>query len=259
MYLYRQPTKVKGLPIGSRGVLVSCVVGKENLAGQEAVHVLTEAYEALAEKSKDGETAEETIDGNSKRKAGDDVANSTDIGAALAAEIDDLKDSEKKDFYYTKIGCPALVYVDIRYKDGPLPSDLVEHACREAKRTRQNQTRLCHRFYPLDRICPSNVEDMQKMADEISKEHFPEDATSDGITFSVDYEKRAQPSELTRDVVIDMFAKSVKTPPNKVNLTNPEKTILVNVMKDSCGVSVAKNYRELAKFNLTALAVEEEK
>lgn len=248
-----QPTKVQGMPVGSRGVLVSCVVGKERLAGQEAVAVLSEAYDSMTATKTQCSTEKEHAteeDGDSRQPA--------DIGAALAAEVADLKDHSRQPFFYTTLGCPAIVYVECRYQEGPLPSQLVEWACSEAQRTKQNKTRLCHRFYPIDVTCPACTDTMQTIALKIASEHFPDDSGAEKITFSVDYEKRAHPSELSREVVIDMFAKAVKQPPHKVDLTDPQKTILVNVMKDSCGISVARNYRKLAKFNLTALATEDQ-
>lgn len=42
-------------------------------------------------------------------------------------------------------------------------------------------------------------------------------------------------------------------PPHKVNLASPDKTILVNLLKNACGVAVVQQYKELAKFNVHML------
>lgn len=41
--------------------------------------------------------------------------------------------------------------------------------------------------------------------------------------------------------------------PHKVNLGSPQKTIIVNLLKNACAVAVAEQFRELAKFNLRTL------
>jgi hypothetical protein len=50
----------------------------------------------------------------------------------------------------------------------------------------------------------------------------------------------------------------VPTPPYTVNLTAPNKTILVNVVKGTCGMAVVDEYRELARFNIAWLTAPEE-
>lgn len=74
------------------------------------------------------------------------------------------------------------------------------------------------------------------------------------MQFSVDVEKRAGPPDLERMDVVHAFAKAVNQPPNKVDLNNPTKTILANVIKGNCSVAVVKDYRYLSKMNLRAVA-----
>ena len=42
-------------------------------------------------------------------------------------------------------------------------------------------------------------------------------------------------------------------PPHKVNLTTPSKSILVQLLKSSCALAVADDYRAHAKFNIKEL------
>ena len=46
--------------------------------------------------------------------------------------------------------------------------------------------------------------------------------------------------------------------PHKVNLTAPRKTILVNIVKSTAGVSVVEGFRELLRFNIRSLAMSDE-
>jgi tRNA acetyltransferase TAN1 len=75
------------------------------------------------------------------------------------------------------------------------------------------------------------------------------------MQFSIDVEKRAAPPGLERIDVINAFANSISQPPYKVNLDDPEKTILANVIKGSCGVSVVRRYRQLHKLNMLSLTL----
>lgn len=42
-------------------------------------------------------------------------------------------------------------------------------------------------------------------------------------------------------------------PPHKADLSNPDLTILVQIVKDACAIGVAARYRELGKYNLREL------
>jgi hypothetical protein len=45
-------------------------------------------------------------------------------------------------------------------------------------------------------------------------------------------------------------------PPHKADLSNPDLTILVSVVKNVCAIGVASHFRELGKYNLRELCNE---
>ena len=47
-------------------------------------------------------------------------------------------------------------------------------------------------------------------------------------------------------------------PPHKVNLTTPEKTVIVQLLKSSAALSVVAKHRELMRFNLKELSTTDE-
>lgn len=71
--------------------------------------------------------------------------------------------------------------------------------------------------------------------------------------FSVEFDKRAAPPSMDRMDTINLFAAAVAQPPHKVNLSAQRKTIIVNVVKGTCGVAVVEEWRELGKFNIVTL------
>ncbi|KAI3518256.1 hypothetical protein L1887_06781 [Cichorium endivia] len=71
------------------------------------------------------------------------------------------------------------------------------------------------------------------------------------IEFAVLCEARAN-SGFEKMKIINVVAKSVPEP-HKVDLTNPERTIVVQIAKTVCCIGVVEKYKELAKYNLRQL------
>lgn len=223
------------------------MIGKERQATQEALAVLSESLEALGGPKRDGEDSD-------KAKAAVEEASETpqDISAMLKAEVDDLKDKSKQDFLVRDMGLPSSVFLACNFSS-PSPSDIVYHALDTVRNTQQNKCRFCFRWFPVEYSCRADIESIQAMGKEVCKE-FGEDKGRTEKTFSVDIEFRAKPKELERLDVIDAFAKNVSQPPWKVDLTTPDLTVLVNVVKGTCGCAVVREYRALKRYNLTLLA-----
>lgn len=59
-------------------------------------------------------------------------------------------------------------------------------------------------------------------------------------------------SSFDRDTLINKLATMVqeRNPDHKVNLTNPETTIVVELMKSNCGLAVIKGFAQMSKYNL---------
>lgn len=61
-------------------------------------------------------------------------------------------------------------------------------------------------------------------------------------------------SSLKRDIVINTIAGLINNERHKVNLTSPDKVILVDVYQKVCGVSVVDgDWEEFKRYNLTEL------
>lgn len=146
-------------------MLISTHTGKESQGAREGINILSEAYEALCPEVE-----------NAKNEAvGDDKGG--DISALLASEVADLKDHSKHDFGFQLLGINGLVFVQVKYEGGPSPTELVQHVCQEVKASKQNKTRFCQRFYPVQHQCTADLEAMQEMAKEVLPKHFPTDST----------------------------------------------------------------------------------
>ena len=63
---------------------------------------------------------------------------------------------------------------------------------------------------------------------------------------------------MRRTEVIEAIAGMIDQPPNKVNLSDPDLTIMVEIVKGVACLSVAPDYEKLCKYNLRMVAMSEE-
>jgi hypothetical protein len=72
------------------------------------------------------------------------------------------------------------------------------------------------------------------------------------LTFGVEVERRSFSGFDSREV-IDAFAKVVPAP-HKVNLSRPDASIVVQLIRNVCAVAVAPRFKELCKYNVRVAA-----
>lgn len=248
-YLHKPPAggNKLGIPMQSRGIMISCTSSKEQQAAREAIALFTESYEQLG--------------GTWTQQAGPAAADAaadappTDIDAALASEVAELRGGSRQSFYYHQLGIHSVVFLECKDGGGPGPAALVQHACQRVSDSQQGAGRFCSRFYPVERTCYASMEKIEELAAQVVRDHFPADA-QEPIEFAVVYDARAAPP-LDRMEVINAFATRVPAP-HKVNLGAPHKAILVNVVKGVCGVAVVERFKELCRYNIRTLALPEE-
>lgn len=90
--------------------------------------------------------------------------------------------------------------------------------------------RLLLKIEPIEVCVPTSLEEIRRVALSLVAKKLRE-----GSTYRIDVRRRLTP--LTKDEVISTIAPSV---PNKVNLDNPDKIILVEVIGRVTGVSVVE-------------------
>lgn len=130
------------------------------------------------------------------------------------------------------------------------PVDVVLRIMNDVASTKRLKTRYCLRFTPITRTCKATMEDLEKLATSVLAPHFltePKTPTS----FMVVYSARNSNS-LVRDEVIKMLANCVGQG-HKVDLTQPEKVILVEAYKSVAGISVVTDFQRFKKFNVSQL------
>ncbi|GAV65037.1 THUMP domain-containing protein [Cephalotus follicularis] len=173
------------------------------------------------------------------------------IDKLIEAELKELGDKNKRRFVNLDSGCNGVVFVQMRKRDGdPGPKDIVQHMMTSAAATRKHMSRFILRVLPVEVACYASEEEISRAIKPLVEQHFPVE-TQSPQKFAVLYEARAN-TGIERMKIINSVAKSVPGP-HKVDLSNPDKSIIVQIVKTVCLIGIVEKYKELGKFNLRQL------
>ncbi|KAK9939551.1 hypothetical protein M0R45_016243 [Rubus argutus] len=173
------------------------------------------------------------------------------IDKLIDDELQELKDKSKRRFVNLESGCNGVVFVQMRKRDGdPGPKDIVQHLMTSAAATRKHMSRFILRVLPVEVSCYASEEEISKAIKPLLAQYFPLE-TQSPRKFAVLYGARAN-TGIDRMKIIDAVAKSVPGP-HKVDLSNPDMNIVVEICKTICLIGVVENYKQLAKYNLRQL------
>ncbi|GMJ07064.1 hypothetical protein like AT5G12410 [Hibiscus trionum] len=173
------------------------------------------------------------------------------IDKLIEAELNKLGDKSKRLFFNLDSGCNGVVFVQMRKRDGiPGPKDITQYMMTSAASTRKHMSRFILRVLPIEVACYSSEEEITRAMKPLIEQYFPVE-TQNPRKFAVLYEARAN-SGIDRMKIINSVAKSVPAP-HKVDLSNPDTTIVVEIVKTICLIGVVEKYKELAKYNLRQL------
>ncbi|KAE8674944.1 THUMP domain-containing protein 1 isoform 2 [Hibiscus syriacus] len=173
------------------------------------------------------------------------------IDKLIEDELNELGDKSKRLFFNLDSGCNGVVFVQMRKRDGiPGPKDIAQCMMTSAASTRKHMSRFILRVLPIEVACYSSEEEITRAMKPLIEQYFPVE-TQNHRKFAVLYEARAN-SVIDRMKIINSVVKSVPAP-HKVDLSNPDTTIVVEIVKTICLIGVVEKYKELAKYNLRQL------
>ena len=120
-------------------------------------------------------------------------------------------------------------------------------ACRPFTASHRRVCRFAHRVLPVESICFASVDDIVKAAAPLVAPAFP---LSPPLKFAVQLELRSCDGlKLDRKSVVDALAALVPAP-HTVDLSNPDRVIMVQVIKNAAALAILSDYYELCKYNL---------
>ncbi|KAI7811050.1 THUMP domain-containing protein 1 [Triplophysa rosa] len=228
--------RTRELEVGAEGVLITCNMN-ERKCTREAFNLLNEYADALYGPEQSGEAQD-------SRSEEDDE----DAEAALKKEVSQIQTSMKsRQQRFTALESGASNVVFIR-SHGVDPEKLVHHILSDLHQTKKKKTRVVLRMLPVSGTCRAFPEDMEKYLSVFLERWFKAPLRA---TYQICFKARNSSHNKRDDVIQDVAALVAKmNPENKVDLTNPELSIIIEIIKAVCCVSVVRDYTLFRKYNL---------
>lgn len=223
------------IEVGDAGFLVTCNF-KERDSVRECYGLLNEYYKKTAEVK-----VEEVV---VKPEEDDD-----DIASQLQDQIAKTKEEVKERsrlFNQIDTGVQNLIFIKASI-DNVL--ELGSSIIRDLAETKKKKTKYTLRLLPIETVCKAQVVEIAQAAEKLFDKHFMEP-----VTFGINFNRRYN-NDVSRDEVIKVLANIVtsKNPLNKVNLKEPDRSIIVEIVKGHCLLSVVPDYVKLKKYNVNEL------
>ncbi|CCC09470.1 unnamed protein product [Sordaria macrospora k-hell] len=274
--------------VGDRGIWVTCARHQENKAAREVISLFEEYIESMygikpaskeEAKAVDDDDAELDIEAAIAKELGEMKERKT-------AEVRKEEDN-KALLKAMKLNIDCLLFV--RTKTPIEPVEFVKRIVVDTKECidiRKIKCRYLNRLTPMSVMGKATEQGLAETARQVLEEHFDlSGKKSDGEKSAEgddgaeaaaseenkegegeDKKREYKPytyairptlrnhSNLKRDVVINTIAGLINDERHKVNLTNPDKVILVDIFQTVCGMSVVDgDWDELKKYNMTEL------
>ncbi|XP_066516506.1 THUMP domain-containing protein 1 [Hoplias malabaricus] len=234
----KRPRRERMLSIGMQGVLITCNMNTRRCTA--------EAYSLLGEYGEKLYGPEQLADpegSNSEEEEDED-----DVEAALKKEVTQIQSSNKKQrrrFQAVDSGANNVVFIQTHNIE---PEKLVHHILQDLHQTKKKKSRVILRMLPVSGTCRAFPEDMEKYLSSYLEPWFK---APNHASYQISFKARNS-SHNKRDDVIKALAGLVAklNPENKVDLTNPELTVIVEIIKSVCCVSVVRDYTLFRKYNL---------
>ncbi|KAF6736471.1 THUMP domain-containing protein 1 [Oryzias melastigma] len=228
------------LEVGMQGILITCNMNQRKCTA-EALDLLNE----YAEKLYGPEKLPDANGGSSEEE---------DVDVALKKEVAQLQacnTKQERRFQAIESGANNVIFIKTQNME---PEKLIHQILTDLHTSKKKKSRVILRMLPVS-ITPFQ-EDMVKYLTTFLEPWFK---TPNCATYKIAFKARNS-SHNKRDEIIKSIAGIVGklNPKNKVDLTNPELTIIVEVIKAVCCISVVKDYTLYRKYNVQEVVKEEE-
>lgn len=158
---------------------------------------------------------------------------------------------------------------EVSYKWDPLETMKEIVVCSsDTKNNDAPSSRYVSRMIPIQATCYTSLEEIKLTSKALIEKYLmphsttsattstDADTTEPPLTFAITLKRRAC-GNVTREEIIKVVGDEVSTMKHggsrwKVDLSNPKFTILIEICKTICGMSIIENYQSFAKFNVSA-------
>ncbi|XP_017014329.2 THUMP domain-containing protein 1 homolog [Drosophila takahashii] len=250
-------SKRQVLQPGLRGFFATCNIN-EKACVRECYNLLNHYADIVyGPENPENEQEKKPAEEGAARDAGKPPSGTTsdddDDLEAAAAKCREKASQRKVRFQNVDTNTTNCVFIRTQLED---PVTLGKHIVNDIATTGKSMSRFVLRLVPIEVTCRANMPDIIAAAGLLFDKHFLKEATSYGIIFNHRYNQ-----QIKRDEIITQLAELVnsKNVGNKVDLKEAKKSIIVEVLRGWCLLSVIDNYLECKKFNLAELANPKEK
>ncbi|XP_054733266.1 THUMP domain-containing protein 1 homolog [Anastrepha obliqua] len=237
-------TRGKFLEAGQRGFLATCNFREKDCI-REAFNVLNHYADELYG-SDENEATKPVVD---KEVESDDILDDLQKEIdALKAKLQSRKGPSKQRFFAVDTGATNCVFIRTTLLN---PVELGTAIVKDVAITREQKSRFLLRLVPVEVVCHANLKDITDAGSLLFDKYF----LKKGTTFAIVFNKRYNNAVHRDDVIHELAALvQLKNMDNRVDLKNAEKTIVVEVIKGLCCLSVVDGYLKYKKYNLIELA-----
>lgn len=218
---------------GQVGFLATCNCRQKDCV-RESYNILNAYADELYGSEEPASAKKDGIDGD------EDIADALDKAITKTNE-------QKKAFRFNAIdtGVANCIFIKTTIPD-PIP--LAFKIVKDIANTKVQKTRYLLRLVPVEAVCKANLKDILAAAEPLFEKHFK---IAEGKTFSINYNRRHN-NDIKRMEIIEKLADLVylKNSKHSVNLTTPEFSVIVEIIKGLCCLSVVEEYIQLRKYNL---------
>lgn len=200
----------------------------------------------------DENDADHTVSESAKNEsANSESEEEEDISTQLQNQIATInsQQKERKRFQQVETKVANCIFIKTTVAD---PTELAVRIMRAIGEHKRRSTRFLLRLIPVITVCKANVTDIKNTAGKLFDNFF---LNKPPTTFSIVVNKRFN-NDLDRMAIINELATiiSFKDSKHKVDLKHAQLTILIEVVKGLCCISVLPDYTALKKYNVFELA-----
>ncbi|KAF4556319.1 tRNA acetyltransferase TAN1-like protein [Elsinoe fawcettii] len=225
---------------GDSGIWITCQKNKERKCIAEMCDLIGEYTRS------DGQRTDAS--GSAGPGVEDEDGGADDIENEIKQEVSDIKvPSKEQPFDPIFLDMPCVVFFRIKAPVDPvaLTKNIIEDAAANPSRKR---TRCTMRLEPSTLTGYAAEDDLERVAKEVLAPHFHAE-NQEPKKFAIRPTIRNH-NKLNRDTIIKKVASLVGSK-HSVDLKNYDALILVNVLKNICGISVVgPDFDRLKRFNL---------
>ncbi|XP_069503272.1 THUMP domain-containing protein 1 [Ambystoma mexicanum] len=234
------------LEAGMQGILITCNMNERKCVG--------EAYSLLNAYAEELYGPEKFSEPDQPQSENDDE---DDMEAALKKEVDQIRSTTERNlrrFQSVESGANNVIFIKTHSIE---PEKFVHHILKDLYTTKKKKSRVILRMLPFSGTCKAFIEDMKKYAENFFEPWFK--APKKG-TFQIVYKARNN-GHVEREQVIKELAGIVGSlnPENKVDLGNPQYTVVVEIIKSVCCMTVVEDYIRFRKYNLQEVVKDDKK